>query len=863
VTTEPGTSEPASSERGGPAAATDTAARRVGGPARPRRERPWRSIVFAPVGDGATRRRGSDVVRIIVSVVVLLVCWVAIGTKAGAEHDVSKWVTPPPQGVKWLIAAVWWVGSLGVILVLAVLALVSRRKNVVRDLLVAGLGGWAVTVLLQVLWGHDGGRPPTSAFGPVDLAFPLAQIAATVAVSFAAMPYLSRALQRLIQLSVLVTAVVAVVHGSGTALSVLASVALGWGLVAVLHLAFGSPLGLPSGSEVGVLLTDLGLDVADVHPVRHQIWGVARFAGHDAAGTIDTSLYGRDARDAQFFAKLARFVMYRDSGPHLALTRLQQTEHEAYVTLMAERAGARVPVVVAAETAGPSRDAVLVTRPPQGERLADAATRLAPPEPAADRAGEPDTPAPASSTAAPSRPLAPGAMTDGQVRSLFTQVLALRRAGIAHGALSSESIILVADDGVGLVDFRCGTVASTPERMDRDVAAALAAAGRIVGTERTVAVARDVLAADVLAASLPFVQRAALDDIAKGDLRGQKPMLNALRTEGAKAADVEVPKLAEPRRISWVTLFLVIGTLVGGWALILVLANVAKSFSTIKGANWAWVTAVFLLAQAAYPSEAVSVLGSVTDPVPFGRATALEVANSFVGLAGGSMAVLATRVRFFQQQGYSATLAVSSGVLVSTASWIVKGALFLIALPIAISSFHFQTNPTDGGSNGSELLWLIVIAVVAVSVLLGVVLLVPRFRRLAADKLRPKASEVWDHLKVLSAHPRNLVEVFSGCLASQLFVAFALGAALHAFDEHLGLASIIIVITLGSMLGGISPVPGGMGVVEAGMIIGLVAAGIPESQAVAAVFVQRMFTSYLPPIWGWFVLIGMRKREYI
>ena len=44
---------------------------------------------------------------------------------------------------------------------------------------------------------------------------------------------------------------------------------------------------------------------------------------------------------------------------------------------------------------------------------------------------------------------------------------------------------------------------------------------------------------------------------------------------------------------------------------------------------------------------------------------------------------------------------------------------------------------------------------------------------------------------------------------------------------------------------------------------GLTAAGIPENDAVAAVFVQRLFTAYLPPIWGWFVLVWMRKKEYL
>ena len=57
--------------------------------------------------------------------------------------------------------------------------------------------------------------------------------------------------------------------------------------------------------------------------------------------------------------------------------------------------------------------------------------------------------------------------------------------------------------------------------------------------------------------------------------------------------------------------------------------------------------------------------------------------------------------------------------------------------------------------------------------------------------------------------------------------------------------------------------PGGLGVVEAGLIAGLTAAGIPEDQAVAAVLIQRFFAAYLPPVWGWFTLAWMRRREYV
>jgi uncharacterized membrane protein YbhN (UPF0104 family) len=54
-----------------------------------------------------------------------------------------------------------------------------------------------------------------------------------------------------------------------------------------------------------------------------------------------------------------------------------------------------------------------------------------------------------------------------------------------------------------------------------------------------------------------------------------------------------------------------------------------------------------------------------------------------------------------------------------------------------------------------------------------------------------------------------------------------------------------------------------MGVVEAGLIGGLTAAGIPQSEAVAATFTHRMFTAYLPPIWGWFALQWLRRQDYV
>jgi uncharacterized membrane protein YbhN (UPF0104 family) len=822
--------------RGGLAAEPVTPAARKAA----RRHR-WGSVVFAPVGDGTTRRRGSDGFRVAVAAVVLCCCWLITTVPAHPETVIARFLTPPPDGVRWLVSLVWWLGSVGVIAVLGILALLSRRREVARDVLLAGLVAWVLSLGMAALVGANGGHSPTPALHGINLGFPVARVAGTMAVVSASLPYLSRSVQRILELTVALAALSTVVQGSGLPVSVVASLAIGWGVAAVVHLVFGSPLGLPSATEVTTLLGDVDIAVRRLRATPDQVWGVARYVGEDDGGRIAVSVYGRDAHDAQLLAKTFRFLAYRDSGPTLTLTRVQQVEHEAYLTLLADRAGVRGPQILTAGTVGPSRDAVLVSRPPAGptvdELLAGAA--------AADKRGGDD----------------PAVLSDQALDDLFTGMLALRGAAIAHGAVSPTTVVVGEHGTVGFVDFRNATASGREERLDRDMAAALVTASFGSGLQRAVASAARVLPRDVLVSALPFLQRAALDPVLSRALRGRKPMLAELRQAGARAAGVDVPELAEPRRISWVNLAIVVGTLIGGWALIGVLVNVTKSWSTITGARWGWVAATFVFAQAAYSANAIETTGSVVDPLSYGRVVALEVANSFVALAGGTMAVLATRVRFFQQQGYDATLAVSSGVVIATVSWIVKGALFLVALPLAIGSMHFTTSP-NGGSH-AHLVWLIVVVVLGGAVLLGVVLAVPRVRRVAGDKLRPKLSEVHGHLKVLAAHPRNMVEIFGGATMSQLVIALALGTALHAFNQHLSLATLLVVLTLASMLGGVSPVPGGMGVVEAGMIIGLTAAGIPQDDAVAATFVQRLFTSYLPPLWGWGTLVWLRRKEYL
>jgi uncharacterized membrane protein YbhN (UPF0104 family) len=364
-----------------------------------------------------------------------------------------------------------------------------------------------------------------------------------------------------------------------------------------------------------------------------------------------------------------------------------------------------------------------------------------------------------------------------------------------------------------------------------------------------------------LSGALGHLRRGGLDPAVNLGLKGNKELLGQLRTQTAQAAQISVPGLAEPYRMSWNQVLVAVGTLIGGWALILTLINASHSFSTIRSAEWGWVVATSILCAASYFGTACSDLGSVPGSLPFGRAVGLQLASTFTRLAGGNAAVVATELRFFQQQGYSTTVAVTSGAVVGASGLVVKLALFLIAIPLAWRSFHFG-NSLHQGSH-AKILVLILVTVCVAGAIMATVLAIPRWRHFITGKLRPKLATARDNFKQLAVQPSKITQLVGGQVLAQLVVALALGAALHAFGAYLSLAALIIAVTTAGVLASASPAGGGMGVAEAGLILALTAGGISKTDATAAVFVQRLFSAYLPPIAGWFTLMWMRRKEYL
>ena len=66
-----------------------------------------------------------------------------------------------------------------------------------------------------------------------------------------------------------------------------------------------------------------------------------------------------------------------------------------------------------------------------------------------------------------------------------------------------------------------------------------------------------------------------------------------------------------------------------------------------------------------------------------------------------------------------------------------------------------------------------------------------------------------------------------------------------------------------SLLASFIPVPGGVGVAEFGLTLGLTSAGMAPEAAIASVLLYRIATFYLPSAWGFPALQWLKRHGYL
>ena len=269
----------------------------------------------------------------------------------------------------------------------------------------------------------------------------------------------------------------------------------------------------------------------------------------------------------------------------------------------------------------------------------------------------------------------------------------------------------------------------------------------------------------------------------------------------------------------------------------------------------------FVVAQLPRLSQAVSTLGSVPSSMPFGPVYAMQLATGYMNVAlPSNLARMAVNVRFFQRQGLTAPTAVASGVIDSFASTIVQAAAARRPADVLGVVARAGRCPLPPEASWS-LLWV----------------LVARPRRLRPRRsslVRRLRDAIVDRVQALVAGRPRLARrpprartswrcSSLGSLATELLFAIALGLFARAFGAHIDLTELLVINISVSLLASFIPVPGGIGVAEFGLTIGLTSAGMIPEAAIAAVLLYRIATYYLPPAWGFPAMLWLQRNRYL
>ena len=756
-----------------------------------------------------------DVVGLVTGVLLSLRAGLALAAGAGGaalRHD--SWVSD------WIVTVPYLLGLVAIIAItFAVCAIAGRWWLLIEIVLCSVVAAASCLLVADAL--HVG--QADSAAPPV--------VGATMVAALLVSRLLTARVRKYWWTLVTIALIAQVLHERFLLLGAIEAAGIGLIVASAAQLVRGTGDGYPTSDQARGYLTQMGLADASLQGSQNSpTWGAVRFTGHvHAAVPVVVDVYGRDVPEGQFMARLWRFTWLRRSTLELNFRPAEHVEHLVGVLHWVQSLEVLGPTVLAAARFEPGGEAVLVTRPAEGVLL--------------------------SAMESPQ-------MTEAVLLAAWTALRTLDQAGIALRWAQGIEIVVGPDGRAGFADFSRGEVMASAQTRDADIACLLVETARRADAQAAVLSGVEVLGRDRLLRALPLVQPLV---VAQGGTRKERASLKQecelLRKAAAEALSADPVVPVPLTRVQPSRLVMPAATFLGIWLLIDQLTGFNNIADVLKSAQWLWVLVVLILTQTTNLTEAISLSGAAPATIPLGPLTLLRSATDFTGLVGGTVGRTTTIVRFFQRRGMSPTVAISSGVLYSLGGFAVQ--IVLAGTALLFAAGEFSTTTAGPSGSDSEILFKVLLIIVAAAFVGAIAFAIPKIRLLVSARVRPGMHAAWSNLRVIMADPAKLSRLFGGQVLTQCLGALALMAALRSVGGSASFASLIVLCTAASFFGGISPVPGGMGVMEATYISGLTLLGIPEDIAIGATLLYRLCTTYLPPIWGWLSLVWLRRHEML
>ncbi len=776
-------------------------------------------------------RHPGDVIRLIVSAVVLTGTLAAVAVahrmllSSGAAAVTWPGSGPAGRLLTGLVQVAFVVAAAGI----AAAALRHRRFRLLAGLTAAAAAAGALLAGILYLAGDQHSRAVTAAAGHgswlASAAFPgPALLAAAAAVAVAAAPWLSRPWRRTAWITLAAAAAARLITGTVLPAELILALAAGVTVGAGVLVAFGVPDRRIGPGGIAAALRSAGLQVTSVDPAGVEAKGSRPFVAVTGDGRrLFIKALGADQRDADLLYRAYRYARLRNVGDTWpAASVIRGVEHQALITVMAERAGVRVPRVDRVVKAG-GGTALLAMDRVDGSSLGQLPAQQ---------------------------------ISDGLLRRLWAEVDRLHRAGIAHRSLRAANVLVDGDMLPWLTDFSFSELAATERQRDLDLAELLASLAVLAGPDRAVSTAAAVIGPQALAAAVPLLQPLALSAATRHAIARHDGLLKETRSAAAAASGLSGQPLAPLQRVRPRTL-LAIAAAAGAFYFILPqLAQVSSSWHALQSAQWAWLPVIIAASALTYLASAAALIGAVPGPVPFWPATLTQAASSFVNrVSPANVGGMALNARFLQKNGVPP----SAGVAAVSVNALMGAVAHLILLVIFFTLAGHRLAQAFKLPPASKLLLLLAIA----AALVGIVLATRRGRRFATTRLLPGLRSAAASLRTVAASPVKLTLLAGGSALITLAYIGGLAASVQAFGGGAGITEIGAVYLGAALIAAASPTPGGLGAIEAALVAGLTGIGIAPGPAVSAVLAYRLATYWLPVLPGWICFRILQKRDYI
>ena len=609
-------------------------------------------------------------------------------------------------------------------------------------------------------------------------------------------------------------------------------IAIGAG--AITHLIFGTPSGGPTPDEVRDYLVSSGIDAQDMEE-DVVAPGIHRMRGHLMDGSlISVNVFAYDALDSQLWGGVTAHFKNRETKSRLVRARLDQAEHGMLMAALARQHDVpAVPVLRLLET---DRSDVLLVSDGYGETLADRD------------------------------------MTADLARKMWALVTGLHRAGLVHSEISLHAISVDRDGDIAFNDLRSAYISDSTTGRVLDKVNVLALTAKGLSVDESVSIAQESLSTDELRELIPYLQKAAINNASSAakNVNAKELRLQVVETTGGEDVQLARVRLVDLRSIITMAIIAIIAVSLYG---LITGVDFVEILRSIRDADSQIILVAFLLAPVVQAFFAFSTLGAANRPVKYFPALMLQYAIQFIAVTMPATAArMAMNIRFFQGFGFPPVQAVSIGVIDGFSGFLVQVLFLLTIWILGLSGFTVSLGTIiteNTGRDFSGLITIIEIALVLILLVILVALVVQRIRtfvRSILPKVREMIRDSFNNVREsigVVRKPRKILMLLGGNAGAQVMQAIVLGICLKGFGYDASLSQLILINTLVSLFAGLMPIPGGVGVAEAGYTLCLQAIGVPADIALTTATTFRLVTFYLPPIYGVFAIRFLRKHEYV